>query len=276
MKTIEDIFKQEFKQNTIAQDENIFKMPLPQEVFSWNKIKTTVYAVKDIPSDNPFSGLNKSFVYELPKGKVAKRRVIDKVTRSFKKDSDGKFVYEEYKVPSGSIVVTSNRNLQLSYSEYVKPTPGYGYIDFVVSKGVKTYSYALPKSVIYRCHPTALVLSNAGLSKHSGSKLRCYNGERIRTWRCGTVGLFTIPFNPKKTYSNTVVLKTGFTLNYQEDIQKIEKYWESIGFIPMIDNCYLSTGKNLCVMSEPQGLIEYTYVDTVPMSTKEIFGDENQ
>lgn len=276
MKTLEEIFIQEFKESTIPLKEDIFSVPLPQECSKWNVLKEDIFAVKGIPKDNPFFGLNKSFVFELPKGTVAKRRVIDRVTRSFKRDSNDKFVYEDYKVPSGSMVVTSKCNLQLSYKTYINPPEGYGYIDFVVNKGEKVYMYVLPKEVIYKCHPTALVLSNAGMSKRSGSKLKTYNGERYKTWKCGTVGLLVIPYNPKKQYTNTIVLKTSFSLNYQEDIEKIKSFWESIGFIPVTSCCYIQDGTNLCYTDDIPSYNEYSYVDLLPISTKEIYGSNGE
>lgn len=276
MKTLEEIFENELKESTIPMNEDIFSVPLPNGYSPENVFHEEVFAIKDIPNDSPFSGLNRSLVFALPKGTVAKRRVIDKVNRSYKKDKNGKFIYEDYKIPSNSMVVISKRNLQLSYKVYVNPPEGYGYVDFVIEKGVKQFIYVVPKKVVYRCHPTALVLTNAGMSKYSGSKLKAYNGVKYKSWKTGNIGLLVIPYNAKKQYTNTVVLKTAFTTNYQEDIDTIRSYWEKIGFIPYVACCYRQNGTNMVAEEVPSSLYEYSFVDLLPISTKEIYGSDGE
>ena len=81
MKTLEEIFENELKESTIPMNEDIFSVPLPNGYSPENVFHEEVFAIKDIPNDSPFSGLNRSLVFALPKGTVAKRRVIDKVNR---------------------------------------------------------------------------------------------------------------------------------------------------------------------------------------------------
>jgi len=264
--SLEEIFVREFKSAVnVSTIKDIYNLPLPPIVNSWEVSGTDVLAVKGI--SGPFSALNKTLVKKLPNDIAAKKRVIDKVTRTFKKNSEGKYIYEDYKKPANSLVVTSNMDINLPYEYYVKPPEGYGYIDFKGSKDNPTYLYALPKEVLYKVNQTALALSVKPMSS--------YNGYGYTTWNMGKVFLCVIPYKPGAKYVETKILKTGYTLNYSKEIKAISDYWESIGLIPNISLCALQTGENLCLTRVNVGYNDYSPVAQLPLSTKEIFGDED-
>lgn len=268
---MEELFIKEFKTNIrVIGNKNIADIPLPLDCKEWLKtVGKEEYAVKGIRREG-YSKLNKTLVKKLPKGFEAKRRVIDKVTRSFKKNEEGKFVYEDYKVPSGSMVVLSEVNLGLSYKDYLKSEEGYGYIDFVKSKtGKITYMYVLPKEVLYKVNQTALVLSLK-------SSMNCYNGYGYNTWNKGAVYLYVIPYSPTRRYEASIVLKTGHSINFEKEIKKISDYWQTVNFIPDIGLSSLTTGENLCLRNViVNSDKEYTPIDLLPISRKEIYGEED-
>ena len=139
IQSLEEVFVKEFKKSTgLVGIKDIYNIPLPKGL-NWNVCDTDIYAVKGI--EGSFSGLNKTLVKKLPSGMQAKRRKIDKATRNFMRDPNGGYVYEDYKVPTGSQVVLSNKNLGLSYKEYLNPKEGYGYVDFKGTKENATYVY---------------------------------------------------------------------------------------------------------------------------------------
>lgn len=200
---------------------------------------------------------------------VAKQRVINRVNKQFKRNYDGSYEYKDYPIPTGSIVVISNKNLNMPLKYWNKPEEGYGYIDFVQTKndGV-LYMYVLPKSVLYRLHQTALVLSVKDMKN--------YAGMGYRTWSNGKIFLHVVPYNPNSKYIASRVLKTGCTLNFSQEIRVIVDFWESVGVIPKINLCNLEDSTNLVLKPTTVGYSEYEKVDMLPLSDKEIFGAEQQ
>lgn len=266
MPSLESIFVREFR--TAVKDigyKDIFKIPLPEEAKSWYVSGTELYLVKDIENAD-FSDLNGCMVKRLPKNVVAKQRVIDKATKSFKKNEDGSFVYSDYVIPTGSIVVASNKNLSIPLKYWNKAEEGYGYIDFVENSGRILYMYVLPKSALYRLHQTALVLSVKDMKN--------YAGMGYRTWSDGKIFLHVVPYNPNSKYIASKVLKTACKLNYSKEIKTIVDYWENVGLIPKINLCSLEDGSNLVLKPTTVGYDEYEKVDMLPLSDKEIFGSE--
>lgn len=264
--SLEEVFVREFKSAiNINMIKDVYSIPLPPVVNDWDVSGTEVFAVKGIKG--PFEGLNKTLVKKLPNDVAAKRRVIDKATRGFKKDAEGKYVYEDYKKPANSIIVTSNKDISLSYENYIKPPEGYGYIDFKGSKINATYLYALPKEVLYKVNQTALALSVKPMSS--------FNGYGYTTWNMGKIYLCVVPYRPGAKYAETKILKTGYTLNYSKEIKAISDHWENVGLIPNISLCALQTGENLCLTYVNVGYNDYTPVAQLPLSTKEIFGEED-
>lgn len=242
---------------------DIFKVPLPEQVSSWNVSGTELYGVRGIDIQF-YSELNESIVRRLPKDMVAKRRVIDKATRDFKRDENGSYVYEDYKVPTGSLVVLSNRKINLPYQNYVKPDNGYGYIDFAVSSVGIEYMYVLPKNVLYKVNQTALVVSV--------KDMKGFSGMGYVTWTMGKIFLHIIPYNPRSQYTGSKVLKTGYTLDYGKEIKSIVDYWQQVRFIPNIALSKLQDDTNLVLKPTVIGYDEYTPIDVLPVSDKEVYG----
>lgn len=243
---------------------DIYKVPLPEEVKTWKVSGTEVYGVQGV--EKPYySDLNRSFVRKLPKDMVAKRRTIDKVTRGFKTNIDGSYVYEDYKVPTGSIVVLSGKKINLPFSEYLKPVEGYGYIDFATTSEGVVYMYVLPKSVLYKVNQTALVLSV--------KDMKDYSGMGYTTWNMGKIFLHIIPYSPRSQYTGSKVLKTASSLDYSNEIKLIVDYWQKVGLIPNIGLCKLQDDSNLVTKPTIIGYDEYNPIESLPLSDKEVFGE---
>ena len=247
---------------------DIFKIPLPEECSRWYVSGTELYMVKGV--NNPdFQDLEGVLVKKLPKNMVAKQRVIDKATKQFKKNEDGSFVYKDYTIPTGSMVVISNKNMSIPLRYWNQAEDGYGYVDFVQSKGEGVlYMYVLPKSVLYKVHQTALVLSVKDMKN--------YSGMGYKTWRDGKIFLHVIPYNPNSKYIASKVLKTACTLNFSNEIRTIVDFWEKVGLIPKINLCGLEDSSNLVLKPTTVGYNEYERMDMLPLSDKEIFGVDNE
>lgn len=268
MRTLEECFVKEFKREIhLIGNKDIFSIPLPSEVKSWYVSGTDRYRVFGIEDEN-FVGLNDVVVNRMPKGYEAKKRVIDKVNRSYKRDESGNFVYEKYQVPSGSTVVVSKRNLNLPYKVYMNPPKGFGYVDFVnESDGSVSYIYVIPNDYLYKVHQTALAVSVKNMKN--------YQGIGYVTWDSGVIYLHVIPYNPNAQYIGSRILKTSISTDYLKDIHMISDYWENIGFIPKIKLCALQTGENLALKPTIVGYDEYEQVDSIPIGAKEVFGAES-
>lgn len=267
-KTLETVFVGEFRKEIANIGyKDIYKIPLPDECNNWNVSGTELYAVNGITA-NYYSKLNKTIVKRLPNGYVAKRRVIDKASRSYLKNEDGSYVYEDYSTPTGSIVVVSDVKIELPYKDYKKPSKeGFGYIDFTQDdKGKVEYLYVLPKSVLYKVNQTALALSVKNMKNFSGSG--------YMTWENGMIFLHVIPYRPNSKYDGTRILKTGYTLNYDKEVKLLLAYWQSVGVIPNITLCSLSDGTNLAVKGTIVGYESYVPVETLALSDREVYGSE--
>lgn len=268
MSNLESIFVREFK-NSVREVgyKDIFKIPLPECSKDWKVSGTELYAIKGIEAPY-YSTLNKTIVKRLPRDKEAKRRVIDKVTRSFKVDEEGKYVYEDYKVPTGSVVVISDMQIELPYQMYVKPKDGYGYIDYVMGKDGIEYMYVLPKTVLYKINQTALVLSVKDMKN--------FTGMGYTSWTSGKIFLHIIPYSPSSKYTGSKVLETKYSLNYNEEVNEIVKFWQEAGVIPNITLCQLQDDTNLCLKPTTVGYEDYMPVEPLPLSDKEIYGAEEE
>lgn len=247
---------------------DIFKIPLPDECKDWVVSGTELYAIKGIELPY-YSKLNKTIVKRLPRDKVAKRRVIDKITRTFKVDEEGNYIYEDYKVPTGSVVVLSDIQIDLPYQKYIKPEDGYGYIDYVMSKdeGI-VYMYVIPKTVLYKVNQTALVMSVKDMKN--------FTGMGYTTWHNGKIFLHIIPYSPTSKYTGSKVLKTKYSLNFNEEVDAIVKFWQEAQVIPNIVLCNLQDETNLCLKPTTVGYDEYIPVEPLPLSDKEIYGAEEE
>lgn len=267
--SLESIFVSEFR-NEVANIgyKDIYSIPLPSECANWYVSGTELYAVNGIESQY-YSKLNKTIVRRVPRGYTIKRRVIDKVSRSYKRNEEGNFIYESFPQSNGSVAVISKAVISLPYSEYKKKLSkdGYGYIDFIKNKdGGAEYIYVLPKSVLYKVNQTALVLSVKNMKNYAGCG--------YMTWDSGMIFLHVIPYNPNISYSGTRILKTGYSLDYNSDIQKIIEYWQKINIIPNLALCYLNDGSNLALKGTSVGYSEYNPVELLALCDKQIYGSD--
>lgn len=269
MKTLEEIFAREFKQSVSNVGyKDIYKIPVPPECKSWNISGTELFVVKGIgDSDAPYNRLNNTIVKQLPQGAVARRRVIDKATRGFLKDPNGGYVYEDYSVPSGSIVVISCENIDVLYKGYRTATKnGYGYIDFADTPKGREYMYVLPKSVLYGVNQTALALSVTNMKNYSGSG--------YMTWNNGVIFLHVIPYNPRSKYIGSKILATKCSLDYSYEVGQILKFWQKMRVIPDLRLCVLGDGSNLALKKTAVGYTEYIQVQPLALGDREIYGSE--
>ena len=260
---LESIFVREFR-NAVKQAgyKDIYSIPLPPESKSWYVSGTELYSIKGI-EEPYFEKLNKTMVRRLPKDKKVLKRKIDPKTRSFARDDEGKYIYEDVVVPTGSIIVLSDIRIGLPYEKRHKPSDGFGYIDFVMSEDTYEYIYIIPKSYLYRVHQTALAMSVKSMKN--------YEGSGYVTWENGTIFLHIIPYNPNSSYTGTKILKTAYSLNFSTEIKLLLDYWQKIDLIPNIQLCELQDGTNLVLKPTVVGYEEYEPVDTLPISDKEMY-----
>ena len=269
MKTLEEIFTREFKQSVSNVGyKDIYKVPLPPECKLWNISGSELYVVKGVPEEeSPYNKLNSKVVKQVPQDSAIARRVIDKAIRGFKKDENGNYVYEEYKVPSGSIVVISCENISVPYKGYKNATKsGYGYVDFVDTKEGRQYMYVLPKSVLYGVNQTALALSVTNMKNYSGSG--------YTTWNNGVIFLHVIPYNPRSKYVGSKILATKCSLDYSYEVGQILKFWQKNRVIPDLRLCVLGDGSNLALKKTAVGYTEYIQVQPLALGDREIYGSE--
>ena len=268
MRSLEELFIREFRDevsNKVGY-KDVYKMPLPEECSSWEISGTDLFAVKNVDKEY-YNSLEKTIVRKVPSGYEVKRRVIDKVTRGFKKDDEGSYVYENYSVPNGSMAVISDKKIDLPYKEYKYPSKdGYGYVDFIEKNDIVEYIYVLPKTVLYKINQTALVLSVKNMKN--------YWGRGIMTWVMGTVFLHIVPYKPNSQYIGSKILKTGYTLDYSTEIGKLLTYWQGIGIVPNITLTSLCDGTNLALKETVVGYESYIPVDSMAYGDKEVYGGD--
>lgn len=266
MADLENVFIKEFKRNIRSHNvvKNIFDVPLPSIVKEWEISGSELFGIKGIPSEaGLFSGLNKSIVKKLPKGSIASRRKVDLVKRDFVRDSNNRYVYEDVKIPSGSMVIISRKALELPYG-YKSPLDGFGYIDFIENRGKREYTYYIPKTCIYSLHQTALVLSVKNMKN--------FAGMGYLSWNFGLIYLHIIPYKPNYKYVGTKVLKTGLKLNYSEEVKSIVDFWVNNDIIPNIALCDTILEGNLVVKETATGYENYEVVDELSLGEKDLYG----
>ena len=265
MQNLETLFVRELRDSVVVNGaKDIYKIPLPQECAGWNVSGCQMYAVRGCEEED-FKQLEGFLVKALPRGVVAKQRVIDPSTRKFKVE-DGKYAYKNYPIQSGSIAVISKRKLVLPYKWWQGTENGFGYIDYKMSKSGMEYLYVLPKSILYRVHQTALVLSVKNMKN--------FAGMGYTTWNNGKIFLHVVPYNPNASYVGSRVLATGCTLDYSEKITKIVDFWQVVGLVPEIRLCQLMDGTNLCLSETIVGYDDYQRLDDLPLNEKEVYGEE--
>lgn len=267
MANLERVFIKEFKRSIRSAriNKNIYNVPLPEEIKNWGISGGEVYAIKGISSEGAglFANLSKTLVKKLPKGMVASRRKTDLVTRNFVKDSNGRFIYEDVKIPQGSIVVLSDVNLNLPY-KYKPNEEGFGYIDFVMNGLSKEFLYYVPKKYLYQTNQTALALSVKNMKN--------FFGMGYVSWKFGTIYLHIIPYKPNQQYVGTKILKTSHKVNYEKEVKTIVDYWIANDVIPNIALCNTIDEGNLVLKPTSKGFDSYEPLEELSLGEKEIYG----
>lgn len=264
MSSLESEFQKEFKTEVgVFVPKDVLKVPLPPESSKWEVHKEDCFLVKDV-EDGYYGKLNETKVWRLPSNAVAKRRKIDKATRSFMRDNDGNFVYEDVKIPVKSMVVVSDKAIGLPFKY---KCDGFDYIDYTIDRGIRKYLYVIPKKNLYRVHQTALAVSV--------KNMRHYEGMGYNTWRMGMIYLHIIPYKPSNTYTGTRILLTRTGLNYSREICSIVRYWEQCLFIPNMEMCEVFSGNLVTKMLDVSDA-DYVEVDELSLGDKEIYGSDGE
>lgn len=271
MSTLESVFIKEFKRNIRSTQivKDIYSIPLPQEIKDWNVSGSDQFLIKGISNEagGLYKFLNGSIVNKMPSGYSPAKRKIDLVSRSFVRDENNRYVYEDVKIPTGSIVVISNENLKLPFG-YSTNEKGFGYIDYVLNGKDKEYLYYIPKKYLYLTNQTALVLSVKNMKNFSGSG--------YVTWKSGVIFLHIIPYKPNVKYVGTKILKTGHTLNYSDEVKTIVDYWINNDIIPNIPLCETAEQGNLVLKETAVGYDFYEPVEEFSLGEKEIYGSSKE
>lgn len=269
MSTLEDVFIREYKRNMRQgmANKNIYIVPLPEESKKWYVSGCELYVINSLDSDTSglFYGLNGTIVKKLPKNTVASRRKVDLVKRDFARDENNRYIYEDVKVPAGSIVVISSKNLNLPFG-YSCGNDGFGYIDFVTDGASKEFIYYIPKKYVYQTNQTALALSVKNMKN--------FNGMGYSTWKYGLIYLHIVPYKPNTQYVGTKILKTSLSVNYSEEVKKIVDFWVANGVVPNIAYCETESEGNLVLKETARGYDCYVPFDEVSIGDKEIYGSE--
>lgn len=270
MSTLESIFIKEFNRNMRASGaiKNIYEVPLPEEVGKWNVSGEELYYINGLSKEGSglYYGLNGSLVKKLPKNVVASRRKVDLVTRDFVRDSNNRFVYEDVKIPTDSVVVISDKNLELPY-KYSCKEENFGYIDFVTDGTNKEFIYYIPKKYVYLTHQSALALSVKNMKN--------FAGMGYKSWKYGLIYLHVIPYKPHSQYVGTKILATGVSLDYNEKIRKIVDYWVSNNIIPNIGYSDTESEGNLVLKETIRGYEDYNPIEELSLGDREIYGEQS-
>ena len=268
MSTLEKVFIKEFKRNIRSRGvtKNIYNIPLPFDVKLWKVSGSEVFMIKGVSDEagGLYCSLNNTLASKVPQGFISARRKIDMVSKSFVKDDNGRYIYEDVKIPTGSIVVISKVQLNLPFG-YKANEDGFGYIDFITNGVDREYLYYIPKKYVYLTHQTALALSVKNMKNYSGSG--------YVTWDSGVIYLHVIPYKPNAKYVGTKILKTGHTLNYSEEVKCIVDFWIKNNIVPDIVLCNTETEGNLVLKPTSVGYDTYNNVEDASLGDTDIYGD---
>ena len=263
MSSLSSEFQRELKAELrIKESRDVYKAPLPESSKNWLISGTDLYKVSGIKEDY-YKDLNETIVKKIPKDFEIKRRKIDRVTRDFKKDSDGNYIYDDVKIKGGFLPVISEKNISLPYL-YQPKIKGYDYIDFIKKKGETEYVYSLEKEHLYKVNQTALAISIKNMKN--------FKGMGYKTWRNGTIFIHVIPYNPRGSYIGSKILETGIGINaFDGHIKELVDYWQKKNYLPTIDLCTVDF-VNLVQKETQVGYDDYIEVEDMSLNEKEIYG----
>ena len=240
MKTLEEIFVQEFNQ-MMAQRKaetgfiNLQDIPLPDSLRGRMFIEKNELAYINGISDEYYSKLNDSEVKLFPKVKLNRRKFDYK--GEYIKDKNGNFVLEDVTLPNGCVAILSDTRIGVPLK--YKPSEPFEYVD-VISKeinGVRhnKFIYIVPKNYCYKLNQTALVLS--------WTKLRVYySGVRLALTNGHYIFFYVIPYKPTTSQHNYRVLHCKTTDDFSEEVSLIRDFWLKHNFIFNPADCELFEG----------------------------------
>lgn len=266
MASLESIFIRELKSAiTLQGSKDIYSIPLPS-TYDWVIDGREALAIKGI-EDEYYSKLNGKTVYRVPNSQVGKR-IIDPVTRDFKKDENGVYIMQPYVIPKSCYVIASSEVLGLPF-KYSSKFGNFDYVDFVTSSSGKTeFLYAIPTKYLYKINQVALALSVKSMKN--------YQGMGYTTWDKGVIFLHIIPYNPNCNYTGTRILFVGTSLNMSDRIKSIVDYWQEIELIPTVSLCYTEMGENLILKQTSIGYDSYEPLDLVSIGDREFYGSDSE
>ena len=268
-KSLENLFEAEFKRATAISSryKNIYEIEIPSGI--GKESKKEAYLIKGV-TDKDFMFLNGMTAYKFPSNFALKRRSIDKRTRKFARGEDGKFKYESFSVPQGSMVVIADVGSQdIPFERFVHFTGGFGFVDFKKGPNSTDYIYIVPKANLYGASQTALAMS----VKH----MKNYSGMGYVTWDNGVIYLHVIPYRPGRKYVGTRILKTKIgTTVYSREISEIISFWESKGIVPALGACVMADGTNIALRPTEVGYDGFSPYDLLAVGDKELYGDEDK
>lgn len=260
--TLDTLFNREFKElmNALAYQctqPSLEKFPVP---FEFSQVGTNAIYVQDI-SEPYYDKLNGSYCL-LNKDEL-KRRKYDYLGE-FMQNEDGSLIYEDVKVPQGSVAIISQTNIAIPYEDMEKSSDGFEYVDFLEKNGNSFYIYIVPKENCYRCNRTSLVLSWSRQSKF-------YSGLKIATCMGKYMFMQVIPRSVDKDYQTFRVICSKYSVDYSKEIHQLSEYWVQNKIVFDKDKCAFEdptsyTVDNLAVQELDPTLSDYAVYDNYPMT----------
>lgn len=205
-----------------------------------------------------FERLNGREVYLVGKTMLKKRQVLSDGT--FRRDSNGNFVYMHVPVNKDCVAVLSD--LSIGLRGYVNGkkhvvSEGFKYVDFLEKNGKRWYIYILPKKYVYRLNLCALMLSfNKRRNYYVGYRFALQNGHYVY--------LYVVPFRYRENAAGRVLcVKSSF--DFSQEIECLVRYWVECGVIfnldlTKIEDTSLGIGENIGYEYIPGTLCEDDFV----------------
>lgn len=229
MKTNDTIFAREFRammngRRSLSQGYKLADLPIPPiDTMTKGAPKGRLALIKGV-KEMFFERLNGKEVQLVGRTSLQKRQVLSDGT--FRRDSNGAYVYDQVPVPHGSVAVLSNLSIGLRRvvdGREHKPTVGFKYVDFVETPNGRRYIYIIPKNYVYRLELCALVLTpNRRRIYYKGCKLALQNGHYVY--------LYVIPYTYRDN-ADVRILGVKSTFDFDREVSTILKYWAEVGVI---------------------------------------------
>lgn len=255
MPSLDDLLGRELRQTLgkLPKVASIYDMPNPLEGIG--KIYDgRVYRVKGI-EDPVFAPLNGELVLDL--GRIKPERTVRGKAGKAKRDEREEIIKEKPTTPEGAKFIRTERKIDIPFKF---KSDGFNYADYLgaAEDGYK-YIYAVPKENLYTVNMTALAVSSRAL--------KCYSGHKFKTWHYGSLTIAVIPYNPNSKYTNTIILSTKASLDYDKEIQEYVNGLIKEGIIPNVPDFSVEGGYRNLVYEEARVSYEgYEEESTIPLS----------